>query len=138
MLKLVMGSKNDVSMVVGPTSADGSVFVSADEIIAEIDKTTSMFPQDYRPDTWTRKVEARVMTAADVGRFERGIEAWGASSEVFRPGEVEAIRGWGAHLKEQFDATLEVRGEVIGSEIADLAIRPATWFEENRDKLGPK
>jgi hypothetical protein len=70
-LKLIMGLKNDVTMMVGPTDEQGSLFVSLEEIFAHMDKITADSPMDYRPSTWTRRVDARVMSAADGGRFEQ-------------------------------------------------------------------
>lgn len=138
-LSLKMGLKNDVSMILGPTDEDGSITVSLEELQARSRETASDFPMDYRPDTWTRKVEARAMTRSDIERFEVGYQEWWRHApEIYKHGEVEAVRGWAQRIGVYSDENIELIGEVLGSVIEQLDVRPATWIEDNRHKLWPK
>lgn len=125
-LKLLMGLKNDVRMTFGPTDEQGTVVASLEALLAKMERDTSMSPMDYRPSTWTRKVEARVMTSADIERFESAGNPWKDVPDVYAPGQVEAIRGWAERLRVYSESEIEIEGEVLGSEIKQLDLRPAT------------
>ena len=131
-LRLIIRLKNDVSMGLGPTDEQGSVVASLEDLQAVLHREASFFPMDYRPDTWTRKVEARVMTSVDIERFESASNPWRDSPDLYAPGEVEAIHGWAERMRLYAGKNITIDGEILGSEIQQLDLRPATWIEENR------
>jgi hypothetical protein len=138
LVRLVMRLKNDASITLGPTDERGSMFASLEQLRARAEKQASYFPMDYRPDTWTRQVQARVMTHTDLERFEAAYESWWKEwPDLYVPGEVEALRGWAERIRVYSEEDLELTGEIFGSEIAELDIQPATWVEENRHRFWP-
>ena len=139
LLKLKMGLKNDVSMIVGPADEGGRIIVSLDELRERASETASDFPMDYRPDTWTHEVESRAMTRTDIERFEEGYEKWWKHApEIYKHGEVETVRGWADRIRVYAEESIDLTGEVLGTVIERLVVRPATWIEDNRHRLWPK
>jgi hypothetical protein len=132
LVTFVMGRKNDVNMLVGPTATDGTAFVASDAIQAHFRTTLRMALMDYRLDTWTRGVEARTMTVGDVRRFNHALEIWGI--DAYPADQVEGVQAWGARLAEGL-RTLELHAEVVGDEDMTVVVRIPMSIEDDYDKL---
>jgi hypothetical protein len=136
LLHLVMDLENDVPMVAGPTDETGSVFVSAAEMSRRIDDVAQMWSMEYRLDTWTHALVARVMTKGDVLTYTAAHQVW---SELFPPGQPEAVRNWNTQRIAYPNEAWTVGANMIGDVIESVEIRVATLgpvFDEALRALG--
>jgi hypothetical protein len=116
-LELPTLRKNDFSIVVGPTVADGSLFISLETLNAEMGRIAGFFPMDYAPSSWSQRVEARVMSRAEVARFLSAYKMWDTTS-LYPPGQREAVEAWGSYLDEH--PPFELAGEEVGEHAIQL------------------
>jgi hypothetical protein len=74
-----MWSKNQYSLVFGPSDSDGSIRASGDELAERARAVVDAFPMDYTtfPDDWTGGLGVEVLDAAGVQRLREAISVWG-------------------------------------------------------------
>ena len=82
-LRLPMWSKNQFEFVIGPSSDDGVIEITGDELTRRTRQILATFPMDYVsfPQEWAGGIGAEVINADDVDRLRWALDVWGPSTD---------------------------------------------------------
>jgi hypothetical protein len=106
-----MWSKNQYSLIFGPSDTDGSIQASGAELARRARAVVDAFPMDYTlfPADWTGDLGVEVLDAAGVQRLREAIGVWG---EQFYPPNF-------AHTLDGYEQLLQrLEGRRLEAEIA--------------------